>query len=285
MARRVQHSFEDAEIKSKQFLIDILGKELSDRFFSEGKIEVHSGGNVYQLYKNGKIINETTNHSYCIVTNDIDLPIYDVIAIKYAWLKYRLDIVEKVANKTSLDYRPTSVADRNRRDGVGYDAFIHYMEEQGWRRECLRLNENNTNLVTTLSLNAEHNSSVVKIRCPEQTMLTCAGTLQVINPVYAHTISLYIADKNGKEINGYTKIRITKIKPSESVTQLARMFYIDISPLKSDSQRKNPEELFRWTRGIALHGGEYIDFSVTNPEINISYENVKLNMDFDFWIK
>lgn len=265
---KIRH-YEEIEEKSKKFLIDILGKELSDKFFEEGKIEIKSGGNTYQLYSSGKIINKTTNHIYCIVPTSPGLPIYDIIAIKFAWLKYGLEIVEKVANKTSIDYIPTSTTESQRVNGEGYEAFIHYMEQSGWRRELIILNEHNTRFVSTNHLNADYTGDIVNIRCPAGLMMTTKGVLYGTNDAY--TISLYVTDKDGKEINNTNRIKIEKIKPSEEVIQLARIFYVDI------------RNKYRWRHSFVLNGQEHLRIFIVNPDVEIG--DVKINIDFDLWVR
>ncbi len=290
MAKKVRYSYEDAEEKSKEFLKDILGTELFEKFFKEGKIDVESGGNVYELYNSGRIVNRTTNHTYCIIPKSPDFPIYDVIAIKYTWLKYGIKTVERVANKTSLTYNPRTDAEGRRIDGVGYDAFIHYMEQQGWRREQVIIDENNTSIVTTNSISTEGSGTIIDIRCPTGHVMTTMGALQVFDDNPAYTLSLYVADKDGKEINGSNKIIITKIKPSEEIIQIARIFYSDVSitRFRQDNERYNQKksygELFRLKRGIILYGQEHLTINVINPDVYIPYRNIKVSVDFDFWI-
>lgn len=295
MTKIKRYSYEDAEEKSKKFLKDILGTELFEKFFKDGKIDVESGGNIYELYDSGRIINKTTNHTYCIVPTSPDFPVYDVIAIKYTWLKYGLKTVERVANKTSLTYSPRTDAEGRRIDGVGYDAFVHYMEQQGWRREQIRIDENDTNLVTTNSLSAECSGAIVDIRCPAGNMMTIMGTSQIpagANPEMAYTLSLCVTGRDGKEISGNNKIRITKIKPTEEVIQLVRIFYADLSitRFRLDNERENIQkkthnELYRWRQGIALYGEDHLTIDVINSYSYISSRNIKVNVDFDLWIK
>lgn len=299
MAKRISYSCEDAIEKSKKFLKDILGKNLFDKFFEDGKIEIESGRNIYELYNSGRIVNKTTNQAYCIVPTRPDYPIYDVIAIKYAWLKYGLKTVEKVANKTSLAYRSRDDSE-DRRDGVGYDSFIHYMEQQGWAREQLNINEQNTNFVSTHSVGLETSGTIIDIRCPEGYAISTKGMVQIpedMDKNAAYTYSLYITDKNGKEINGFNIIRIEKIKPSEEVIQLTRILYSDMSTMiytdstlcNEDNNERNlkkaKNELFRWRNGFILLGGHHLRTYVVNSNVDIYSDNVEMNAEIDLWIR
>ncbi len=289
MAKTVSYSYKDAEEKSKKFLKDVLGKELFDKFFKEGKIEVKSGGNVYELHNSGRIVNKSTNQTYCIIPNRPDYPIYDVIAIKYAWLKYGLKTVEKVANKTSLAYRPRDITEARRTDGIGYDAFVHYMENTGWAREQITIDEYHTNIISTYSIGLGTTGRIIDIRCPLGCSMTTMGLAQIPEGTdrnTAYTYSLYITDKNGNEISGHNRIRIEKIKPSEEVIQLARSFYSEFSITRSnENKEKTKDELYRWRNGIMLYGGEYIRTEIINSNTDISYENIKIKADFDLWLK
>ncbi len=299
MAKRISYSYEDTLEKSKKFLKDILGKNLFDKFFEDGKIEVESGGNVYELYDSGRIVNKSTNQAYCIVPTRPDYPIYDVIAIKYAWLKYGLKTVEKVANKTFLVHRSRDNSE-GRRDGVGYDAFIHFMEQQGWAREQLNINEQNTNFVSTHSVGLGTSGTIIDIRCPAGYSMSTKGMVQIpedMDKNAAYTYSLHITDKNRKEINGFNIIRIEKIKPSEEVIQLARVLYSDLSNTicmdstlcNEDNNERNlkkaKNELFRWRNGFILYGEHHLRTHVINSNVDIYSDNVEMSADFDLWMR
>lgn len=298
--RVTEYSYEDAREKSKKFLKDILGTENYYKIIKDGFLEIKSKKNVYELHLDGRVINKTTNQKYCIVPNRPDYPNYDVIAIKYAWLRYGVKTVERVANKSVLlppiqrthntifrDYVP----DRT----IGYDAFVHYMEENGWYRERLAIDESNNSLVTTLSVQAECTGAIAQIKCPIGRMITVMGINQVPagrDLATAYSLTLYIKDEDGNEIHPITKIRINKVKPTEQIIQLCRCFYSDFSPTihtfnegQDARTYKTNNELWRWRQGVALYGEEYLDMYVIDPEITIRSENVKIEMECDLWMR
>jgi hypothetical protein len=286
--RNQEYSYESAREKSEKFLKDIVGQKIYDKFVKDGKIEIESDKKVYELYLDGRVINKTANQKYCIVPNRPDYPDYDIIAIKYAWLKYGIKTVEKVANKTIII--PHSPYIENHLDRtIGYDAFVHYMEENGWFREQKIINESNINFVTTNSVQNGNTGCIAEIRCPSGFQMTVMGTTQVPQGrdiKTAYSLSLRITNKDGKEISGFTKIRITKIKPSEEVIQLARIYYSDISISKIIGQEyiaKSYDELWRWKMGIALNGGEILSIYVVDSETYIPRENIKISMGTDIW--
>ncbi len=296
-----EYSYEKAEKKertakavSRVFLRDVMGQELYDKFVKNGKIEIESGGNTYELYENGKVINRTANQSYCIIPDRSDYPDYDVIAIKYCWLKYGVKTVERVANRTRI---PTFGTGQ-----IGRTPELHrqtpvrdMMEQRGWRRESLCIDENNTNLTTTNEARAGDTQNVIGIRCPSGRSITVMGIEQVpdgIDLMAAHRIILDIRDIHGVEIPPYTKIRITKVKPSEEVIQLVRDFYSIFSPNRVITTEigtvrvsKADNELYRWRRGVMLNGEEHLQIYIVNSEVKIPNNNVKFIVDMDFWIR
>lgn len=295
MARTMGHSeysYEKAEKKSRTFLRDMMGQELYDNFIRHGKIEIVSGGNTYELYESGRVINKTVNQSYCIIPDRSDYPDYDVIAIKYCWLKYGVKTVERVANRTRLNTFGTGQTPG--RD-IGYAGFIDMMEQRGWRHEQLSIDEYNTNLATTNNVDAGSTQNVIDIRCPAGRSITIMGVEQVPNGVdsrAAHRLVLDIRDTDGVEIPPYTKIRITKVKPSEEVIQLARDFYSTFSPNRAITTEigtvrvyKADNELYRWRRGVMLNGEEYLKIHIINSEVKIPSSNVKFIVDMDFWMR
>lgn len=287
-----EYSYEEADQKSRVFLRDIMGQELYDKFIECGKIEIESGGNTYELYESGKVINKTKNQSYCIIADRSDYPDYDVIAIKYSWLKYGVKTVERVANRTNLD--AYGVGRTPARD-IGYAGFVDMMEGRGWRREPLSIDEYNTNLVTTNDVDARSTQNVISVRCPVGMSMTIMGIEQVPNGMgltTAHKVVLDIRDINGVEIPGNTKIRIAKVKPSEEVIQLVRDFYAVFSPNRAITTNigtirvsKSDDELYRWRRGIMLNGDEYLQIYIIDSEVKVPRDNVKLVMDMDLWIR
>jgi hypothetical protein len=320
-----EYDHEKIENKSKEFLKRIIGEEKFDRFQKDGKIEIeidnklntdktdnNNGKTVYELHSDGRVINKTKNQSYCIVTNRSDYPINDMIAIKYAWLTHRNDIVEKVANKTHL-YSGVTDRANGRPVPVAYSDFIHDMEQRGWNRqqhnldntpnlgstpwygdyvdhmsgrdwhrELIIIDQNNTNISTTLSIDKDTTGTIVDVRCPAGMKMSIMGTRQVprgADARVAYSLGLYITDENGEEILDDTKIRITKIKPSEAVIQLARVFYQDVK------MTQDGETSYRFIQGIEINGQEHIVVHMINSPKDIPAENVTFKMEADLWAR
>ncbi len=312
-----EYDYEKVEKKSKEFLRNIIGDERFRKIQKYGKIEIEVNNKsnektVYELYSNGKVINVTKNQSYCIVSDRSDYPIYDLIAIKYAWLTHRNDIVEKVANKTHLysgvtdraNGRPVPVTygdfirDMEQRGwnrqqhnldntpNLGgtpsYAEYVDYMLGRGWHRELIAINQNNTNIVTTQSIYKDTTHNIVDVRCPAGMKISIMGTQQVplgADARVAYSLGLYITDNNGREIPNDTKIRITKVKPSEDIIQLTRIFYQDIK------MTKEGEALYRFRQGIEMNGQEYLVAHMINAPEEIPSENIKFKMEADLWAR
>lgn len=306
-----EYDFEKAEKKSKEFLERIMGKEKFDKLQKDGKIEIEYGTRenktVYELYSNGRVVNKTKNQSYCIVADRSDYPINDMVAIKYAWLLYGNELAEKVANKTPLDIYGTGSITGTGGIAVGYGDFIHDMERRGWNRQQVNINgtpsyaeyvdymlgrewhreliildQNNTNIVSICGIQKDYTSTVVDVRCPSGMQMSIMGTKQVPSGAdsnIAYSLGLYTTNENGEEIPDDTKMRITKVKPSEEVIQLARLLYSDIK------MTQNGEAAYRFRQGIELHGEEHFVVHVINSQNNIPAENVKFRMEVDLWAR
>jgi hypothetical protein len=292
-----------------------MGKEKFDKLQQDGKIEIEvvnklNGNTIYELHSNGQVINKTKNQSYCIVADRSDYPIADMVAIKYAHLVYNNELAEKVANKTHL-YSGVTDRANGRPVPVAYSDFIHDMEQRGWNRqqhnlddtpngtpwygeyvdylsgrgwhrELMVIDQNNTNIATTWSIFKDTTHNIVDVRCPAGMKMSIMGTKQIPRGAdmrVAYSLGLYITDENGEEIQDDTKIRITKIKPSEAVVQLARIFYQDIK------MTQDGETSYRFIQGIEMNGQEHLVVYLINSPKNIPSENVRFKMEADLWAR
>jgi len=96
----------------------------------------------------------------------------------------------------------------------------------------------------------------------------------------AYSLGLYISDDNGEEIPDDTKMRITKVKPSEDIIQLARIFYQD---MKMTHHGEDFETSYRFRRGIELNGEDHLNIYIINSPKNIPSENIKFKIEADLW--
>jgi len=288
--------WEEAEQKSKVFLRGVMGDETFDEFVKNGKIEIKSGDTTYELYENGNVINKTTNQKYCIVTDRSDYPSYDVIAIKFAWLKYGKKTVERVANRTDLGTVRSGTDDYRGQQGniASYAEFVHYMESSGWAREQLTVSELSTSLVSTHSVERDNSGSVIEIRCPAGRIITIMGTNQVphgADGMSANTFAMRITDKDDVEISGNTHIRIEKISSYGTIRPLEQGLYASFSltrQIGNDTcgirSYKTDNEWYRWRHGIHLMGCEVLRISILNSAVDINWKNVRMSMGMDLWV-
>lgn len=271
---------------------------------------------VYELYYDGRVVNKTKNQSYCIVADRSDYPIADMVAIKYAHLVYNNELTEKVANKTHLytgitnrandvpipvaysdfihdmeqrgwNRQQHNVTVTNREATVvggvpWYGEYVDYLSGRGWHRELITIDQNNTNIATTWSIFKDTTHNIVDVRCPAGMKMSIMGTKQIprgADARVAYSLGLYITDENGEEIPDDTKIRITKIKPSEAIVQLARIFYQDIK------MTQDGETSYRFIHGIEMNGQEHLVVHVINSPKDIPSENIKFKMEADLWAR
>lgn len=309
-----EYDYEDIEKKSEEFLKRIIGEEKFDNLQKNGKIEIEVNNEsndktVYELYSDGRVINKTKNQSYCIVADRSDYPINDMVAIKYAWLAHRNDIVEKVANKTHLytgivnraggapapagyndfvremEQRGWNRQQVNIGGNPGYAEYVDYMSGNDWHRELIVLDENNTNIVSTLGVGKDATGIVADIRCPAGAKISIMGIHQVprgADARVAYSLGLYITDENGEEIQDDIEIKIKKVRPSEAIVQLVRIYYRDIKMAKNGHIC---ESSYRFPRGVEINGEEHLMIYIINPPNNIPAENVKFKMEADLWAR
>jgi hypothetical protein len=288
--------WEEAEQKSKVFLRSVMGDKTFEEFIKNGKTEIQSGNIIYELYDSGNVVNKTTNEKYCLVPDRSDYPRYDVIAIKFAWLKYGQKTVERVANRTNLGAVRAGTNDYGRQqDRASYIEFVHYMESMGWAREQVIIDELSTNLVATHSIERGNTGTAIEIRCPAGRNITIMGTNQI--PIcedirLGYSVVLRISDENDNEINGDIEIRIVKIRSSSSVVLCARGPYSLFSltrQIGNETRRirayKTDDEWYRWRSGIHLMGEDMLRINVINSPVDINRKRIKLFMDMDLWVR
>lgn len=302
-----------------------------DKFIADGKIEVIHDDIIYELDLDARVYNRTKQQSYCIEPLcDDNLPIYDLLAIKFSYLKNNIKRVEEVANKRSLGplerennlnhgiigglttrlatrfagTGDTELRTQELHDRPDYISYVEYMEQMGWRRTQVTLDERNHHLVTTNGVkkneesvddNDNYNNQVIDIRCPAGHKISIMGVQQVprgVDTRVVHSLRARIADSEDNEIPFDTRIRIAKIRPSTEVVQIARIFYGDINLTKqSVTSDLNPinlliyktdNEWYKFHQGMEINGEEHLEISVIDP-VNIDARYVRLALDCDIW--
>jgi len=166
------------------------------------------------------------------------------------------------------------------------------MEGNGWYREQLSIDENNTVMVTTYNVAAAATSGrVIDVKCPAGRIITPKGVEQIpagADRGSAHALILRLAgtDDDETEINMRTKVNIQKITPSEDLTPIARDFYSMFTLTRQtgdNPQHKSDNEVYRWRRGVVLYGEELLKIFVLNPNLYVG--TVTMQMDLDLWTR
>ncbi len=170
-----------------------------------------------------------------------------------------------------------------------YSQYVREMENEGWTREQLSVDENNTTLISTSAVSSGTTSAAVTLTCPAGRIITMMGTQQVpagSDERTAHAVILRLADTDDNELSAITKIKIEKIKPSEQTVMIGRDFYSMFSITRQAGTNpvyKGTNEIYRWRRGPVLYGEEKLTISPVSPSINIGADNIKVQMDLDLW--
>jgi len=180
-----------------------------------------------------------------------------------------------------------------------YDEYVGYLESKGWRREQLTLDEINTNIVTLQAVAAGATGWAIDVRAPAGQKITMMGTSQVSGGAdarTAHALRIRFADSSENELAFNTKIRITKEKSSEAVTQLARVFYADVNLTKQAGAAnlatvtyKTDPEWYRFGQGVELNGEQRLRIYIVNTLGTIAQPAVTANIRFalqcDLWTR
>lgn len=130
-----------------------------------------------------------------------------------------------------------------------YTAYVDYVENVlGGRREQITLDENYTKIVTLSTVLAGAGGNFIDIRCPAGQKFSVMGTQQIprgADARSAHSLRIRALGTSDAEINFGTKIRMTKEGITDSVTNLARVFYGDISLIKTAGALATPTTILK----------------------------------------
>jgi hypothetical protein len=171
------------------------------------------------------------------------------------------------------DYQSLAVAPA---EGGDYAAYVAYVEDVlGGRREQIVLDENYTKIVTITPVLAAQSLPFIDIRCPAGQKFSIMGSQQITGASdqrTAHSVRIHaVMDASGNEIGFGNKIRITKEGVTDSVTNIGRPFYGDLSLTKTPgllsavtTVLKTDLEWYRWTQGIEMNGEQHLIFSTIN---------------------
>jgi hypothetical protein len=179
-----------------------------------------------------------------------------------------------------------------------YTAYVEYVENVlGGRREQITLDENYTKIVALTPVAATQSLPFIDIRCPAGQKYSIMGTQQIprgADARTAHSLRMRLAsDASGNvEISWMNKIRITKEGITDSITNIARVSYMDVNYTKNpgtlvatSTQSKTDLEWYRFKQGIEMNGEQHLIFSTVNLFAGdaILAATTRFGLDIDIW--
>ncbi len=185
-----------------------------------------------------------------------------------------------------------------------YSEFVNEMEQDGWEREQIAVDNTNTNLAATFGVTAGNTGTVIEVTCPPGRVMSMMGAQQVpagADRGTAHAFWMRLTSI-GTEINELTHINIQKITPSTSVVPLIKDIYQSVSIVAqrvgagviagttfSQNLYKGDADIHRFRKGIVLYGQERLQIQVvqtTAIAVNtVTAANTQFSLDLDLWTK
>lgn len=185
-----------------------------------------------------------------------------------------------------------------------YSEFVHEMEEDGWEREQIAVDNTNTNLAATVAQAAGATGNVITVTCPPGRVMSMMGSQQVpagADRGTAHAFWMRLTSV-GNEINELTHINVQKSTPSTAVIPLIKDIYQNLSIVNqrvgagliataqfSGNLYKGDNEIHRFRKGIVLYGQEVLQVQIVNttaiPSNTITLANTQFSIDLDLWTK
>jgi len=130
-----------------------------------------------------------------------------------------------------------------------YTAYVEYVENVlGGRREQITLDENYTKIVALADVAAGATGNFIDITCPAGQKFSIMGVQQIprgADARTAHSLRIRAADTSDVDIGFYNKIRITKEGITDSITNIARVFYGDVSLIKQTALALGNAEMLK----------------------------------------
>jgi len=186
-----------------------------------------------------------------------------------------------------------------------YSEFVHEMEEDGWEREQIAVDNTNANLAATVAQAvAGATGNVITITCPPGRVMSMMGAQQVpagADRGTAHAFWMRLTSV-GAEINELTHINIQKSTPSTAIVPLIKDIYQSVSLVTqrvgagliagaqfSGNLYKGDGDIHRFRKGIVLYGQEQLQVQIVNtvaiPSNIITAANTQFSIDLDLWTK
>lgn len=187
-----------------------------------------------------------------------------------------------------------------------YSEFVHEMEQDGWEREQIAVDNTNANLAATVNqLVAGATGNVITITCPPGRVMSMMGAQQVpagADRGTAHAFWMRLTS-SGTEINELTHINIQKSTPSTAIVPLIKDIYQSVclvaqrltagpavvGGVTSSNLYKSDDQIHRFRKGIVLYGQEQLQVQIVNtlaiPSNVVTANNTQFSIDLDLWTK
>ena len=176
-----------------------------------------------------------------------------------------------------------------------YSEFVNEMEQDGWEREQIAVDNTNTNLAATFAVTAGNTGTVIEVTCPPGRVMSMMGAQQVpagADRSTAHAFWMRLTSV-GTEINELTHINIQKVTPSTAVVPLIKDIYQSLSivsqRIAAGNLYKGDGDIHRFRKGIVLYGQERLQIQVVNtvaiPVNTVTAANTQFSVDLDLWTK
>ncbi len=196
--------------------------------------------------------------------------------------------MSKEEAKTTVKYKKPS-----------YEHYIEYNEGLEWKRENINLDKK-SDIVKILKPNNDEEIKsldkklLIDIKFPVGHIFSMAGRRQIQdNKEFDQLFTLWIkvCDSNNKELNPESRIIINKEKDIDEydtrVIRLESTFYKNVSTTKFCKELHNSiktiDGLYKFEQGTEFKEDECLRIYVVDPDIDISPENVELNINIDKW--
>lgn len=182
-----------------------------------------------------------------------------------------------------------------------YSEFVNEMEQDGWEREQIAVDNTNTNLAQTFAVTPGNTGTVIEVTCPPGRVMSMMGAQQVpagADRGTAHALWMRLTSV-GTEINELTHVNIQKVTPSTAVVPLIKDIYQSMSNVAqrvagavgvgSGNLYKSDDQIHRFRKGIVLYGQERLQIQVVNtvaiPVNTVTAANTQFSLDLDLWTK
>ena len=185
-----------------------------------------------------------------------------------------------------------------------YAEFVHEMEEDGWNREQITVDNTNTSLTTLYAATPGATATVIEVTCPPGRVMSIMGTQQVpagADRGTAHSFWMRLVSST-TEINELTHVNLQKTTPSTAVVPLIKDIYQSMSIIQQHNQQsfltiaslvgnlyKSDDQIHRFRKGIVLYGQEKLQVQVVNTDpvaVNtVTSTKTQYALDLDLWTK